>query len=137
MRIYQSLNEPRAYWSGFSACLIVLMLSLLSWALHRRVAQYESMQSDSTYIPVNKVCLTERNQISLSSPAAAELSAVPSSVLLLIGFASPFLMAQVLSAKLMARLRGNIWRFVSTIQTIHSNLCHFFSLPPPFAHTVA
>jgi hypothetical protein len=78
-RASQTRVQPgrRGYWSGFSVCLFIVLLSVFTWVVHRRVTQYESMQqTGGHHMTATKVCLTERPQISVPSIQSAEGAAL-------------------------------------------------------------
>ena len=78
-RTGQTRVQPgrRAYWSGFSVCLFVVLLAVFTWVVHRRLTQYESMQqTGGHHMIATKVCLTERQQISVPSIQAADGAAL-------------------------------------------------------------
>lgn len=121
-----------AYWSGFSVCLFVLLLAVFTWALHRRVAQYESLQPLGNHVPAAKMCLTERNQMPLSSMAAVEAPDGAGTMVLFLAyvFASVRQGPNGMPAEL-------AWRRKSSGSAhTHPNPClnYFFFLPPPSPH---
>lgn len=63
--------RSRRYWTGFTVCLFVVLLSVFTWVIHRRLTQYELQQAGGHRMTATKVCLTDRNQTSL--PTAHEL----------------------------------------------------------------
>jgi hypothetical protein len=55
----------RTFRGGFSVCLILVVLSVLGWVMHRRLSQYDAPRQAIHQSAAIKVCLTERNQISV------------------------------------------------------------------------
>lgn len=110
-------------------CLFVLLLAVFTWALHRRVAQYESMQPAGSHIPAAKMCLTERNQMPLPSMVAVKAPPVAGSMILFL--ACVFVRASRGLSNLPAA-RAFRSRPLASTHT-HPNPClnYFFFLPPP------
>jgi hypothetical protein len=50
---------------GSSVCLFIVVLSVFGWGMHRRLSQYEAPQHAIHQSAAIKVCLTERNRISV------------------------------------------------------------------------
>ncbi|HET9087451.1 MAG TPA: hypothetical protein VFN53_08010 [Acidobacteriaceae bacterium] len=108
--------------------MFVLLLAVFTWALHRRVAQYESMQPVGSHIPAARMCLTERNQMSPPSTAAMEVPDAANLMVLFLAFlmvssgwcGSPGVLA------LRSRPRA------SADDRLGPDLNYFFFLPPPF-----
>lgn len=59
-------RKPRGYWSRFSVCLFVVLLAVFTWAVHRRLAQYDSVLQDGHHLASTKVCLPDRPQVTVS-----------------------------------------------------------------------
>lgn len=115
----------RRYWSGFSVYMFIVLLSVFTWVVHRRVTQYEAMQTGSHHMTATKVCLTERPQISVPTVQAAERGSM-----LFVALAFAFALLQDDSPSSMIR-RGSSPRFSRTRTRIRPCLAHFFFLPPP------
>ena len=121
------LDKParRAYWRGFSVCLFIVLLSVFTWVLQRRMTQYESMhQAGGHHLTATKVCLTERPRISL--PAIQTMDGA-SMFFVAIAFAGALLRldnspAMPISRDSDARPFRARTRFC---------MAHFFFLPPP------
>jgi hypothetical protein len=109
--------------------LFVVLLAVFTWALHHRVAQYESMQAVGSHVPAAKMCLTERNRISLPSIASLDAPAVAGAAVLFLACipVSAGNTSKILLAALAFR------RGLPGSSHTHPDAClnHFFSLPPP------
>ncbi len=115
----------RVYWSGFSVCLFIVLLSVFSWVVQRRLAQYESQQAGGHHMTATKVCLTERPQISVPSIQSVD------------GFAL-FFIAIAFTGGAFFRLDDSLSSPAShysppPLCRTRSKPCmaHFFFLPPP------
>ncbi|MEO6828894.1 MAG: hypothetical protein ABI164_03730 [Acidobacteriaceae bacterium] len=119
-------GEPgkRRYWSGFSVCLFILLLAVFTWVVHRRVTQYEAMQTGSHHITATKVCLTERPQISVPT---VQSTARGTLFFVVFAFASAMLLRD--DSGLSPVRRGSPPGLSRT--RIRPCLGHFFFLPPP------
>jgi hypothetical protein len=134
MKAISTINRTRltgtgrrkpGYWSGFSVCMFVVLLAVFTWAVHRRLTQYESLhQAGGHHMTATKVCLTERPQVSvpteqrMSRPAMLFLALVLAFALLRLDEghgSSP-------REEHAQRSRGRL---------LHPGLTHFFFLPPP------
>ncbi|MHB8303280.1 MAG: hypothetical protein ACYDC6_10660 [Acidobacteriaceae bacterium] len=120
----------RADWSGFSSCLFVLLLAVFTWALHHRVAQYEHMRPVGSHLPAAKMCLTERNRMSLPSLASVDGPEADGSIVFFLAF---------LFARVSRRLTGPMAEMLRRSKPLagtgtRRNPClnYFFFLPPPF-----
>ena len=113
-----------AYWGGFSVCLFIVLLAVFTWALHYRLAQYESLQQTGGHLPAAKMCLTDRNQIPvLSSHTLADamgLFVALAFASMFFGFGKPETSRRL--GEQPERLPG---------ARIRICLTHFFFLPPP------
>ena len=118
-------RKKPGYWSGFSVCLFVMLLAVFTWAVHRRLTQYESLhQAGGHHMTATKVCLTERPQISVPSEQAMHGSAT---LFLALVFAVALLR---LDEGQGSSSRGdNAQRPGGRLR--HPGLTHFFFLPPP------
>ena len=113
------------YWTGFTICLFMVLLSVFTWVVHRRLTQYEStQQTGGHHMIATKVCLTERPQISVPSIQAADGAAL-------------FFIAVAFAGGLF-RLDGSQPSPVRPDQPpprpstrLKICLAHFFFLPPP------
>lgn len=113
------------YWSGFSVCLFIVLLSVFTWVVHRRLTQYESMQQTSGHHMIaTKVCLTERPQISVPSIQSADGTAL---FFIVVTFAGALFR---LDCPQPAGFRLD--RSLTVPRTrLKTCLAHFFFLPPP------
>jgi hypothetical protein len=120
-----SRRSKPAYWSGFSVCMFVMLLAVFTWAVHRRLTQYESLhQAGGHHMTATKVCLTERPQVSVPTEQSAHHSAM---LLVVFTFAfalmhygdpgQPFVMSEDFQRSGRRRVRASLTRF--------------FFLPPP------
>ena len=123
----QTGQAPRAYWSGFSVFLFVLLLAVFTWALHRRVAQYESMQPVGSHGPAAQMCLTERNRMSLPTTAAMEVPDAANLMVLFLAFLVVSSGCCGLPGALALRSRPR----ASGDDRLGPDLNYFFFLPPP------
>lgn len=121
-------SGQRRYWSGFSVCLFIVLLSVFTWAVHRRLTQYESMQqAGGHHMTATKVCLTERLQLATPSVHPTDNAKI-------------FLVAAVFAGSLLGMgdsrqspvRRDEPARLYGT--RIKPCMVHFFSLPPPATH---
>ena len=117
----RSLAQHR-YWSGFSVWLVVVLLAVFTWAVHRRLAQYESIQEGGHHMTATKVCLTERLRI--SAPAARPLEGSAFFIVAVFAFA----ILRLDDSSSLFR-RDSVWR--PRHQRISRCMTHFFFLPPP------
>jgi hypothetical protein len=117
----------RRYWSGFSVCLFIVLLSLFTWVIHRRLTQYETIQqAGGHHMTATKVCLTERPQISVPSTHAMDDSTI---FFVVIAFASTLFRLDDVQEPPIRRDQPPRLRHTR----IKSCLAHFFFLPPPAA----
>jgi hypothetical protein len=114
----------RRYWGGFSVCLFMLLLAVFTWAVHRRLTQYEAMENGGHHMTATKVCLTERPQISVPTVQSAERGTM---FLVAIAFAFASYRLDDLQP---LRMRPGYPPQLSRTR-IRSCLAHFFFLPPP------
>lgn len=105
--------------------MFVMLLAVFTWAVHRRLTQYESLhQAGGHRMTATKVCLTERPQVTV--PSEQTMHGSPALFLALVfafallrldeGHGSP------LSGEDAQRSGGRL---------LHPGLTHFFFLPPP------
>ena len=113
------------YWSGCTICLLVLVFSVFTWVVHRRLAQYESMHPGSGHsMTAVKVCLTERPRISIPT-----VQAIDSAALMFVAFV---LAGAVPKVDGIAAFHGRDGVSVRPFRSrSRSCLAHFFFLPPP------
>lgn len=124
-RLFPAQKGRRVYWGGFSVCLFIVLLSVFTWVVQRRLAQYESMQQPGgSHMTATKVCLTERPQISVPSIQSVD------------GFALFFI--AIAFAGTLLRLDDSLSSRVShpsppPLRRARGKPCmaHFFFLPPP------
>jgi hypothetical protein len=117
-------QEQHAYWSGFSVWLFIVLLAVFTWALHYRLAQYESIQQAGGHVPTAKMWLTDRNQIPvLSNHAMAD------SMVLFVAFAFASSLFGFGKPEPSLILREQPVQPPGT--RIRTCLNHFFFLPPP------
>ncbi len=111
----------------FSVCLFIVILSVFAWAMHRRLAQYDTILPTMHQSTATKVCLTERTQVPMPSMHGMD------------GFTLLFEIF-VLAAALFAlsnseaSLHLRVLRYKRDVSyPAHSRpgLVHFFFLPPP------
>ncbi len=123
-------QAPFAYWSGFSVCLFVVLLAVFIWALHYRLAQYESTQQAGGHVPAAKMCLTERNRMVAPSRQSRDSShgSLGSMIFWVVfAFATVVLGLGKFGSSLLVRDSQQRFRFKRS----RSCLTHFFFLPPP------
>jgi hypothetical protein len=120
-------SGQRRYWSGFSVCLFIVLLSVFTWVVHRRLTQYESMQqTGGHHMTATKVCLTERLQLTAPSVHATDNAKI---LLVAVAFAgSLFRMDDSRQSQVR---RDDPARLYCT--RIKPCMAHFFFLPPPAA----
>jgi hypothetical protein len=114
----------RRYLSGFSVYMFIVLLAIFTWVVHRRVTQYEAMQTGSHHMTATKVCLTERPQISVPTVQSAERGSM---LCIVLTFVFALLLCDDTPSSLIRR--GSSPRFSRT--RIRPCLAHFFFLPPP------
>ncbi|MGO8717833.1 MAG: hypothetical protein ACLQMO_01285 [Acidobacteriaceae bacterium] len=111
----------------FSACLIIVVLAVCGWMMHRRLSQYDAPQQAVHQSAAIKACLTRRNPISVPSMRGTEAFAV---------FFRTFALAATpgsldnSEASLALWVQRNRWDRFSAARILPS-LAHFFFLPPP------
>lgn len=108
-------------------CLFVLLLAVFTWALHRRVAQYESAQPVGSHIAAAQMCLTERNQMSVASTTAMEAPRATGFVPILLALIVMSTGTCGLPGLLAVRSRPG----TSADERLGPDLNYFFFLPPP------
>lgn len=57
-------------------CLFVVLLAVFTWAVHRRLAQYDSVLQDGHHLTATKVCLPDRPQVTVLPEQSLHGSAV-------------------------------------------------------------
>lgn len=121
-------SSRNGYWSGFSVCMFLVLLALLIWAVHYRMAQYEAMETTGAHVHAAKMSLTDRNQV-----AGASIPTMDTAALLLIAFvfASVFC---ILGCTLEGAAAG--WaaeRLPDRLRhpRLSGCLTYYFFLPPP------
>lgn len=113
------------YWTGFTVCLFIVLLSVFTWVIHRRLTQYESLhQAGGHHMTATKVCLTDRNQTLLSSAhelvgSGMLIVAVALAGSLFAGCDVPAKVTYRRQSRQIGDLRGSPY------------LSHFFFRPPP------
>jgi|GEM_PF-6112974 len=127
LRPRSPLGKParRGYWRGFSICLFIVLFSVFTWVVQRRLAQYESMHHvGGHHLTATKVCLTDRPRISV--PAIQTMDGTSMSFLAIVWAAAfsgihnaPAVSHHRFSASRPFRARSR------------SCLAYFFFLPPP------
>lgn len=131
--------DCRGYWSGLSVVLFVVLLSVFTWVVQRRVAQYESIQqAGGHHMTATKVCLTDRNQMSAPSIDGAGAAACGA---ILFGFvlsgwamffvACGFVDSHLNECGLKALLVLALEASLSSLARMKRDLTYFFFLPPP------
>jgi len=123
----ESVQTPsqRRYWRGFSVCLFIVLLSVFTWVVHRRLTQYQALPSaGGHHMTATKVCLTERSPISVPSANALNGMAI---FLAVISFALVRFYND--GAKPLQSFEA-CSRHLPPLR-IKPCLTHFFSLPPP------
>jgi hypothetical protein len=111
----------------FSICLLIVVLAVFGWVMHRRLTQYDTPQQAIHQSTAIKACVTKRNPISVQSLQGADADAL-------------FLLAFAFAATL--KSRGNCEAAVAyRVQRDQSDrhadagmrrsLNRFFLLPPP------
>ena len=115
----------RGYWSGFSVCLFILLLAVFTWAMHRRLTQYESIQqTGGHHMTAIKVCLTERPQVSV--PAVHTMHG---DAMFFVAVVFAFALFPMDDSKGQLGCRDQLRP--RCYLRLHSCLNHFFFLPPP------
>lgn len=117
----------------FSVCLFIVILAVCAWTMHRRLAQYDSIQQAGHHSTAIKVCLTERTQV----PAPA-IHGIDSFTLLfeVLAFAVALFTLGNSEASLMLRVLRNASTMFCSARTGRA-LIHFFFLPPPSLSTAS
>jgi len=119
------VRPKRGYWCGFSACLFVVLLSVFTWVVHRRLTQYEAVPSaGGHHMTATKVCLTERPLISIPSSDAID------SVAMFLAFIS-WMFAWIFTGNIKGSYAFETRPGSIPFDRIEPSLSHFFSLPPP------
>lgn len=130
----KSRPSPRGYWSGFSVALFIVVLSVFTWVVQRRVAQYESIQqAGGHHMTATKVCLTDRNQSAAPSALGADNPGsgwiLLSSAMFFVVFGSASSHPSKSGMEAFPVLALDACR--SHVARMKRNLTHFFFLPPP------
>lgn len=131
-----SKPAPRNYWRGFSVCLFIVLLSVFTWVVQRRLAQYESIQqAGGHHMAATKVCLTDRNQFAGVSVHTVRRALEGSAAFLLIAFATMFALATP------SVQPGPEWNWLklrgAPVPASMPGLTFFFFLPPPSRFAVS
>ncbi len=130
-RIQRSPGQQgqRRYWSGFSVCLVIVLLSLFTWMIHRRLTQYQSgAQAGGHHMTAIKVCLTERPQISVPAIHTMDDSTI---FFVVIAFAGAlFRLDEVRESSVRRDQPPRLCR-----TRIRYCVAYFFFLPPPASLT--
>lgn len=118
------------YWSGFSVCMCLVLLALLIWAVHYRMAQYEAMETTGAHVHGAKMLLTDRNQLPVASSKTIDTAAL---FLIAFAFASIFC---VLGCAIEGSAAG--WaaqRLPNRVRhpRLSGCLTYYFFLPPPLS----
>ena len=115
----------RRSWHGFTVCLFIVLLSVFTWVVHRRLTQYQALPSaGGHHMTATKVCLTERPRISVPSADAMDGIAM---FLAVISFALLWFRADEMQASRIFRTCA--WSLPRP--RIQPCLTYFYSLPPP------
>lgn len=119
------IRPKRRNWCGFSACLFVVLLSVFTWVVHRRLTQYEAVPAaGGHHMTATKVCLTERPLISIPSSDAID------SVAMFLAFIS-WMLAWIFTGNIKRSYAFETRTSRIPFVRIEPSLSHFFSLPPP------
>lgn len=123
-RIY---TERRVVRRKFSVCLLIVVLAVFGWAMHRRLAQYDSTPHAIHQSTAIKVCLTKRNPISVPSMHGMDAFAA-----FFLAFAFIAMLGSLgnSEASLVLRARRDGWNRRSSART-RPCMVHFFFFPPP------
>lgn len=105
--------------------MFVMLLAVFTWAVHRRLTQYESLhQAGGHHMTATKVCLTERPQVSVPTEQKANYSAM-----LLIVFAFVFALLHVGDHGISFAVSEYFQPFGR--RRARASLTRFFFRPPP------
>lgn len=124
-RLPRRNSGANPYWTGFTICLFMVLLSVFTWVVHRRLTQYEPLQQAGGHrMTATKVCLTDRNQISLPTAQGLDESGILLTAIVLAstpvrGDDSPQASIDCEQPRQLCRSRSK------------PCLAHFFFLPPP------
>jgi hypothetical protein len=116
-----------SFRGGFSICLVIVVLSVFGWVMHRRLSQYDAPQQAIHQSAAIKVCLTERNPMSVPSTHGMDAAAV---FLLALAFIATFNSPGNSEASLTFRVQRDQSDQRADAGILPS-LDHFFFLPPP------
>lgn len=107
--------------------MFIVLLSVFTWVVHRRLTQYESMQQPGGHhMTATKVCLTERLQITAPSVHTADNAKI---LLVAVAFASSLFRIDD-SRQSPVRRDDPAHPYRARIKPC---MAHFFFLPPPAA----
>ena len=116
-----------AFRSGFGVCLVIVVLAVCGWVMHRRLSQYDAPQQAVHQSTAIKVCVTKRNPLSVPSMRGTNAFAVFllafafAAILNSLGNSEAALAFRVQSEPSDRRANAGI------LSCVH----HFFVLPPP------
>jgi hypothetical protein len=116
-----------SFRGGFSVCLVLVMLCVFGWVMHRRLSQYDAPQQTIHQSAAIKVCLTERNPMSVPSMGGINALAM---ILLALAFVATLTSPGNSEASLTLRVQRDRWDQRADAG-LRRSLDHFFFLPPP------
>ena len=119
--------DGRGCVTMFSVCLFIVILSVFAWAIHRRLAQYDTILPTMHQSTATKVCLTERTPVPMPSTHGIDGFTLLFEILVLAG--TLFALSNSEASLHLRVLRDK--RDVSYPARSRPGLIHFFFLPPP------
>jgi hypothetical protein len=116
-----------AFGGRFGVCLIIMVLAVCGWVMHRRLSQYDAPQQAVHQSTSIKVCVTKRNPLSVPSMRGSEAFAV---FLLALAFAAILNALGNSEAALALRVQSQPADHRANAGIL-SCMHHLFVLPPP------
>lgn len=116
-----------AFRSRFGVCLIMVVLAVCGWVMHRRLSEYDAPQQAIHQSTAIKVCVTKRNPLTVPSMRGTDAFAV---FLLAFAFTAILNALGNSEAAVAFRVQGQPSDQRANAG-IRSCLHHFFVLPPP------
>jgi hypothetical protein len=125
---YAGMHPGQGAFGGrFGVCLIIMVLAVCGWVMHRRLSQYDAPQQAVHQSTAIKVCVTKRNPLSMPSMRGTDAFAV---FLLALAFAAILNAVGNSEAALALRVQSEPSDHRANAGIL-SCLPHFFVLPPP------
>ena len=119
--------DERGCVTLFTVCLFIVILSVFAWAIHRRLAQYDTILPTMHQSTATKVCLTERTPVPKPSMHGIDGFMLLFEILVLAGTLFALRNSE---ASLHLRVLRDKWDESYQARYMR-DLIHFFFMPPP------